>query len=141
MRRVSCKSAEIVVFDWDDGVNFSYPPLPTELQKLFEAKIQLVHDKGGDRCIGRKLYYLLYAAGWRNIEIKIVHDIWQGPSDRVKALRGTELSLSEIRPQLVNNALITEDEFDLAMDQLREYYCGDIFSVAMFFAGFAMNTR
>ena len=139
MRRVSCRSAKIVVFEWDDGVNFSYPPLPIDLQKVFQAKIQLVHDKGGDRYIGRKLYHFLHSAGWRNIEIKIVHDIWQGSSDRVKALRGTELSLLEIKPQLVNTALITENEFELAMNQLREYYCSDIFSVAMFFAGFAMN--
>jgi SAM-dependent methyltransferase len=139
MRRVSCRNARIVVFEWDDGVNFSYPPLPDKLQKVFEAKTQLVHDKGGDRYIGRKLYHLLHSAGWRNAEIKLVHDIWQGPSDRLKALRGTELSLLEIKQQLVAHSLITEDEFDIAMSQLRDYYCGDIFSVVLFFAGFATN--
>lgn len=139
MRRVSSQDARIVIFEWDDGVNFSFPPLPAELKKVFDAKIQLVHNSGGDRNIGRKLYHLLQVAGWKDIEIKIIHDIWQGPSDRVKALRGTELSLLELKSQLINNALVTENEYNLAMKQLRQYYCGDIFSVVFFFAGFAIN--
>lgn len=139
MRRVCRKNAKIIVFEWDDGVNFSHPPIPEELDKVFQAKIQLVHQKGGDRYIGRKLYHLLSSAGWINIDIKLVHDIWQGPEDRAKYLQGTKLSLKEIRPQLIENHLITEIEFDLAMQQLIDYYSGDIFSVAVFFAGYAIN--
>ena len=139
MRRVSKKNAQIIIFEWDDGVNFTYPPMPKELKKAFQAKIDLVHQKGGDRYIGRKIYHLLSSAGWKEIEIKLVHDIWQGPEDRAKCLRGTKLSLNEIRPQLIENHLITKIEFDLAMQQLINYYSGDIFSVAVFFAGFAIN--
>jgi hypothetical protein len=63
----------------------------------------------------------------------------QGPSDRIEGLHGTELSLLELKPQLINNALISEKEFDLAIKQQGEYYCGAIFSVALFFADFAIN--
>lgn len=139
MRRVSCTNAKAVVFEWDDGINFSYPPMPEELSKLFQAKVLLIHDKGGDRYIGRKLYHHLHSAGWRDIDIKIIHDIWQGPADRKKALKGTELSLLEIKPQLIKNNLIKEREFELALKQLVEYYSSDIFSVAFFFAGFGVN--
>jgi len=139
MRRVSYSNAKIIIFEWDDGVNFSYPPMPKELNKLFQAKILLIHEKGGDRFIGRKLYHFLHTAGWRGIDIKIIHDVWQGPADRKKALKGTELSLLEIKPQLIENNLIKENEFELALKQLVEYYSSDIFSVAFFFAGFGVN--
>ena len=139
MRRASRKNAIAVVFEWDDGVNFSYPPMPEELNKLFQAKIQLIHNKGGDRYIGRKLYHLLHSSGWRDIDIRIIHDIWQGSADRKQALRGTELSLLEIKPQIIKANLITEHEFELAIKQLFEYYSSDIFSVAFFFAGIGIN--
>ena len=139
MRRVSRRDARSIIFEWDDGVNFSHPSMPVELDKLFKAKIQLIRNQGGDRFIGRKLYHLLQAAGWRDIDIKIIHDTWQGPGDRTKALRGTELRLKEIRPQLLSHKFITEDEFELGMKQLYEYYCSDIFSVVLFFAGIGVN--
>lgn len=139
MRRVSRKNAQIIIFEWDDGVNFTYPPMPKELEKVFQAKIDLVHQKGGDRYIGRKIYHLLSSAGWKEIEIKLVHDIWQGPEDRRRYLRGTELSLQEIKPQLIENKMINEEEYQLAMQQLTGYYSGDIFSVVLFFAGLAVN--
>lgn len=37
MRRVNKKEALAVFFEWDDGDNFIYPPLPDELEKVFEA--------------------------------------------------------------------------------------------------------
>lgn len=46
MRRLGRDGAKIVVFEWDDGVNFSYPSPPKALQKVFQAKITLIHDKG-----------------------------------------------------------------------------------------------
>lgn len=139
MRRVCYKGARAILFEWDDDVNFSYPKMPKALRKLFDAKIELIHDGGGDRLIGRKLYHLLQSAGWKDIEIKLVHDIWQGPADRSEALRGTELSLKEIRPQLIGSELISVDEFELGMSQLYNYFCSDIFSVAVFFAGIGIN--
>jgi len=139
MRRVAKSNARAIIFEWDDDVNFSYPYLPEELDKLFKAKKNLIHNKGGDRLIGRKLYHLLKASGWVEIDIKMIHDIWQGPEDRSKFLRGTELSLLELKPQLIESQLITNNEFELAIKQLVDYYSGDIFSVAFFFAGFGTN--
>lgn len=139
MRRVSHVGATAIVLEWDDGINFTHPPLPIELQCVFDAKAELIQRRGGDRNIGRKLYHILSRAGWKNIEIRLVHDIWQGPDDRKNALKGTELSLIELKPVLINEQLISEDDFDKAMSQVYEYYCGDIFSVVFFIAGFAKN--
>jgi hypothetical protein len=81
----------------------------------------------------------LSAAGWREINVELVHDIWQGAEDRSEALKGTELSLLELRSQILNAGFVSEAEFDLALDQLYDFYCGDIFSVVFFFAAYARN--
>lgn len=139
MRRVSKKGALAIVFEWDDGANFAHPTLPAELDKVFEAKTKLINRRGGDRNIGRKLYHHLSASGWQDIEVRIVHDIWQGPDDRTAALKGTELSLLELKPLLLNECFVTESDFDLALQQLYDFYSGDIFSVVFFFAAYAVN--
>ncbi|MEJ2599130.1 MAG: methyltransferase domain-containing protein [Anaerolineales bacterium] len=139
MRRVSKKGALAIIFEWDDGANFIHPPLPAELDKVLEAKIELINRRGGDRNIGRKLYHHLSAAGWEKIEVRLVQDIWQGPDDRSAALKGTELSLLELKSQLLGEALVSAAEFELALEQLYEFFNGDIFSVAFFFAANAIN--
>jgi ubiquinone/menaquinone biosynthesis C-methylase UbiE len=140
MRRVAKKDALAIVFEWDDGVNFTYPAPPEEMDRVLKAKIKLIHQRGGDRNIGRRLYHLLSSAGWSDVEIRIIHDIWQGPGDRSAALLGTELSLRELKPQLLEDGSISEEAFELAIEQLYDFYCGDIFSVVFFFAAFARNT-
>lgn len=79
------------------------------------------------------------ASGWNEIDIRIINDIWQGPDDRKAALKGTELSLTELKPQLIGEGLVTEAEFETALEQMYDYYCGDIFSVVFFITGFAKN--
>jgi ubiquinone/menaquinone biosynthesis C-methylase UbiE len=139
MRRVSRTGALASVFEWDDGANFIHPPVPDELNRLLKAKIDLIKRRGGNRNIGRKLYHLLSESGWQDIEVRLVHDIWQGPEDRSAALKGTELSLLELRSQLMKEEAVTEDESNRALDQLYSFYCGDIFSVVFFFAAYARN--
>jgi len=139
MRRVSKRGALAIVFEWDDGANFIHPSVPYELDLVFKAKIDLINRRGGDRNIGRKLYHHLSESGWQDIEVRLVHDIWQGPDDRSAALKGTELSLLELKPQLMKEEAITEDEFNRSLEQIYDFYCGDIFSVAFFFAAYARN--
>lgn len=139
MRRVSRHGALAIVFEWDDGASFVHPQLPLELDKVFKAKTNLINHRGGDRNIGRKLYHLLNASGWEEIEVRLIHDIWQGSEDRSALLKGTELSLIELKPQLLNGGFVTEAEFELALRQLYNFYNGDIFSVVFFFAAFAKN--
>jgi len=137
MRRVSKRGALAIVFEWDDGANFIHPSVPDEIDRVFKAKVELINRRGGDRNIGRKLYHHLAASGWQEIEVRLVHDIWQGPEDRSTALKSTELSLLELKPQLMNERAVTEHEFNLALEQLYDFYCGDIFSVVFFFAAYA----
>lgn len=139
MRRVSRPGAQAIVFEYDDRANFSYPPIPRELEALLQAKIALIERKGGDRSIGRKLYHLLHSAGWADIEVKVIHDVWQGPADRRAALESAYLSFTQLRPQLIEEALISEQTFEAGLEQLYSYYQGDVFSVAFFFAAFARN--
>lgn len=141
MKRVTRAAGKVAVFEWDDGVNFSHPALPEPLGKLFRAKATLVQRMGGDRFIGRKLYHLLCAAGWADVQLRIVHDIWQGSADREAELYGTELSMREIKSQLLSEELLSEDEFEAAIRQLYEYYCGDVFSVVFYFAAFGTKRR
>jgi SAM-dependent methyltransferase len=139
IRRVTEPGGMLLVFEWDDGVNFSFPPMPALVQRLFAAKIALIHSKGGDRYIGRKLHQLIGFAGWKDVRMRIIHDIWEGPADRRAQLRGAELSMREIKPQLIANGLISHDDFENAIRQLYDYYCGDVLSVVFYFAAFATN--
>ena len=139
MRRVSHVGAQAVIFEFDDRTGFTYPPAPEELQELFQAKIELIERKGGDRSIGRKLYHLLRSAGWTEIEVKIIPDIWQGAADRKNALESAYLSFTQLKPQLVAENLISEKSFNDGLKQLYDYYQSEVFSVLFFFAAFAKN--
>lgn len=120
MRRVSRPGGWAIIFESDDRAGFSYPPLPRELQELFEARIALVERKGGDRSIGRKSYHLRLA-GWTGIEVKIVSDVWQGPAQRKNALESAYLSFTQLKPQLIAENLISDHrqlwQFLLALAQ------------------------
>jgi hypothetical protein len=120
-----------------DRGDWSFPPRPKELEALFRAKTLLVELQGGDRSTGRKLYHLLHAAGWTGIEVRLIHDTWQGPGERGEALASAELSFVQLKARMVSEGLIDQATFDQGLNQLFEYYQGDIFSVAFFFAGFA----
>lgn len=139
MRRVSRAGGYAVIFEFDDRTGFTYPSVPDELQELFQAKIELIERKGGDRSIGRKLYHLLRLAGWTEIEVKIIPDIWQGAADRKNALESAYLSFTQLKPQLIAENLILEKTFDKGLKKLYDYYQSDIFSVLFFFAAFARN--
>ncbi len=140
MRRVSRAGGQVIIFEFDDRTGFSYPPAPNELQKLFQAKIELIERKGGDRSIGRKLYHLLRLAGWADIEVKIIPDIWQGAADRKNALESAYLSFTQLKPQLIAENLISEKFFNDGLNQLYDYYQSEMFSVLFFFAAFAKNS-
>ncbi len=139
MRRVCRPGGQAIIFEYDDRTSFSYPPPPSELQALFQAKIALIERKGGDRSIGRKLYHLLRSAGWTDIDVKIVPDVWQGPAERKSALDSAYLSFTQLRPKLLAENLISEETFLAGLEQLYDYYQGEIFSVVFFFAAFAVN--
>jgi ubiquinone/menaquinone biosynthesis C-methylase UbiE len=137
MKRVCKASEQIIIFEHDDRADFSFPPRPPELEALFQAKAALIERHGGDRSIGRKLYHLLQAAGWSEIEVKVVHDTWQGPGDRRAALASAELSFLQLKSRMVDEGFIDLATFDEGIKQLFIYYQGEVFSVAFFFAGFA----
>jgi ubiquinone/menaquinone biosynthesis C-methylase UbiE len=139
MRRVNRPGGQVIIFEFDDRSGFSYPPSPKELDELFQAKIALIERKGGDRSIGRKLYHLLFTAGWRDIEVKIIPDVWQGSANRRSALEPAYLSFSQLKPQLIAENLISEPIFEVGLKQLYDYYQGEVFSVIFFFAAFAKN--
>jgi ubiquinone/menaquinone biosynthesis C-methylase UbiE len=139
MRRVSRTGGQAIIFEFDDRTGFSYPPAPNELQELSQAKIELIERKGGDRSIGRKLYHLLRLAGWIEIEVKIIPDIWQGAADRKDALESARLSFTQLKPQLLAENLISEESFDSGLNQLYDYYQSEMLSVIFFFAAFAKN--
>lgn len=139
MRRVTRPGGQVIIFEFDDRTGFSFPPAPRELQELFQAKVALIERRGGDRSIGRKLYHLLRTAGWTDIDVKIIPDIWQGSADRRRALESTYLSFTQLKPQLMTERLISEQTFETGLKQLYDYYQGEVFSVIFFFAAFALT--
>lgn len=139
MRRVCRPGGRAIVFEYDDRTGFSYPPPPSELQELFQAKIALIEQRGGDRSIGRKLYHLLHSAGWTDIDVRIIPDVWQGSADRRSALDSAYLSFTQLKPKLIAGGLISEQTFQIGLEQLYDYYQGEVFSVIFFFAAFAEN--
>ncbi len=137
MRRVTQAGGRAMIFEWDDRANFSYPPLPSELDALFAAKNALIEIKGGDRSIGRKLYHHLSAAGWKDINVKIVPSVLQGPADR--DFVSARLSFRQLKLQMLEAGLISERVFERGVQQFESYYRGDVFCVLFFFAAFARN--
>lgn len=139
MRRVTRPGGYAIIFEFDDLSEITYPPKPPELDLLFKAKIDLIEKRGGDRSIGRKLYHLLKLAGWSEVEIKIIPDIWIGPADRNNALSSAYMSFTQIKSQLIEEKLISENVFETALKQLYGYYQGDLLSIIFFFSAFARN--
>jgi ubiquinone/menaquinone biosynthesis C-methylase UbiE len=138
MRRVTKVGSMAMIFEWDDRVNFSYPPLPSELDALLEAKNLLIELRGGDRSIGRKLYHHLRAAGWCDISVKIIPSILQGPAER--DFKAARLSFQQLKPQILQAGLLSEHVFEAGLQQFESYYRGDVFCVLFFFAAFARNS-
>lgn len=68
MKRVAKDGAFIAAIDIDDSI-ISYPPQPSALEKLFWAYAKTQKIQGGDRYIGRKLYWYFKKSGFKDIRV------------------------------------------------------------------------
>jgi ubiquinone/menaquinone biosynthesis C-methylase UbiE len=63
---------KLVVVDIDDGVYGILDPLITEFPAIMEKLAQAQASRGGDRYIGRRLWRILRAAGFVNLDLEVV---------------------------------------------------------------------
>ncbi|MEP7321661.1 MAG: methyltransferase domain-containing protein [Saprospiraceae bacterium] len=98
-----------------------YPacPLFTHAWKKF-ARLQ--SDIGGDAMIGIKLFDRLKKVGFRNLEISIAPEVHSSDSPHFKPWISNLIgNLSSGEHQLVEKGLLTQSEFQNAVDELHEF--------------------
>ena len=70
LKKIMKTDSKIVIIDVEDDMNVFYPELPPETKSVFESYEKFQKQCGGDRNISKKLPYLLFQAGFKNVEIK-----------------------------------------------------------------------
>ncbi|MDQ3706145.1 MAG: methyltransferase domain-containing protein [Chloroflexota bacterium] len=64
---------KLVILDVDDGLNMLIdPPDPPEVQAIVERDTEEHRSKGGDRLVGRKLWRIMSAAGFQDLDLELI---------------------------------------------------------------------
>ncbi len=106
--RVLKPGGKLVIYDIDDALFGLFEPALPEFAPVLEAFGQGQAARGGNRHIGRSLWRILTAAGFRTIELEVVGSHSAG--------RGVEPFLRHIHPDrmrsLVKSGLLSEEDLE-----------------------------
>lgn len=120
MRRVTRPGGRIAVMENDTSLVRFDPPCPA-FAAVWNVFARYQWQLGGDAFIGRRLFRLLQAAGWTQIELSLQPEThWSGsPGFRpwVENLRG---NIESARAGLLQAAICTADQLNRAEDELRQ---------------------
>jgi ubiquinone/menaquinone biosynthesis C-methylase UbiE len=101
------------VFDVDDGLGATFPPLEGPLALLEDAFSAFQASYGGDRMIGRKLSSILAAAGLRIEQVAVLSQAEHRRSEPGDAERAmTSARLRAARAGIVADGILPAEEFD-----------------------------
>lgn len=116
MRRAARPGGLVAVEDIDFGGHFSYPPCPA-FERYVELYQAVVRSRGGDPCIGPRLFGLFLAAGLKDVRLEVVQPTFQeGEGKRVAAV-----TLEHIREAVVQASLADDAEIDRLLAELEDF--------------------
>jgi SAM-dependent methyltransferase len=113
LKRVLKKGGTITVIEGDHGSAY-YHPRSAAAQATIQCLIDLQASAGGNSLIGRELYPLLVAAGFKNISVspRVVYADASRPEMVDGFTRKTFIAMVEgVKGQSTNRSLITEAEW------------------------------
>ncbi len=111
----------IVISDDDHDVLRLYPE-PAGVRELWNAYIRLYERNGNDPLVGRRLVWLLHAAGVRPVRnTRVWFGACSGNGEFEPIVWNMVHILEGARPALAAHALIGEPEFDRSIQELRRF--------------------
>lgn len=129
--RVSSKGAYLFAEDMDDGLYITWPPPHPSMQKLHDAIGELQKSFDGDRNSGRKMSSYIRKAGFSINSASLISEAHHLDSNQVNYERGSIImQLKAAKSRLLEVGAITEDEFDLALDDYQRADLGEQFRMA-----------
>ncbi|MGC9195789.1 MAG: class I SAM-dependent methyltransferase [Syntrophobacteraceae bacterium] len=130
MRRVTRPGGRIVIIDVDDEVVLC-DPAEQHMVNLRKALGVLQAKRGGNRSIGRQLYRLMRQAGLEAIQVIVIPfvrmGLQNGRSCELEAFK-VERVLEE-RKELLDSAIMSAQDFDLAVSELKQGFAQDRFEM------------
>ena len=131
MRRVTRPGGRVVIVDVDDEVWVMEPAEFPHVAAWRKALRTLQRQQGGDRQIGRKLYGLMREAGLEAIQVIVIPfvrlGLQNGRRAEVEAFK-IERLLRE-REELIDSGLMTAQDFDAAVSEMKRGFAQDRFEM------------
>ena len=139
MRRVTRPGGRIVIIDVDDDVALC-DPAEQHMGNLRKALGVLQSERGGNRRIGRHLYRLMREAGLMAIQVIVIPFVRMGlQNGRSRELEAFKVErVLEERKELLDRAIITARDFDLAVSELEQGFSQDRFEMDADFVATAL---
>ncbi len=121
MRRVTRPGGSIAVMENDTSLVRFDPPCPA-FQAVWSVFSRYQWQLGGDAFIGRRLYRLLQAAGWTQIELSLQPEVhWSGSPDFGPWIDNLLGNLDSVRAGLIEAAVCTPDQIALVEQELKKF--------------------
>jgi SAM-dependent methyltransferase len=121
MRRVTRPGGSIAVMENDTSLVRFDPPCPA-FQAVWTVFSRYQWQLGGDAFIGRRLYRLLQAAGWTQIELSLQPEVhWSGSPGFQPWIENLLGNLESARGGMVEAALCKADQITLAEQELKKF--------------------
>lgn len=141
LRQCLKPGATLTVIEGDHGSTLFHPD-SAAAHLAIQCQVRLQHDAGGDALIGRRLYPLLVAAGFDDVQVspRFVYADASRPAMVDGFTRKTFIAMVEgVRDAAVAAKLITADQFDAGVQALHRTAEADGVFCYTFFKGVARS--
>jgi SAM-dependent methyltransferase len=141
LSEVLTPDGSMTVIEGDHGSAY-FHPRSEAAQRVIECLVQLQHAQGGDALIGRRLYPLMRAAGYRHVHVspRFVYVDGSRPDLAEAFTRRTFTAMVEgVRETVLAAGLMNAEEFEAGIDALARAASPDGVFCYTFFKAVATN--